>query len=78
MSNQNITREERVKSEVERALEREVLLNEAEVLLRKANNLAPDVQAREYSLSLRQLKWGAIAVVTLTAIAVRQFLAIRQ
>lgn len=77
MSN-NISREERVKSEVERALEREALLNEAEVLLRKANNLAPDVQAREYSLSLRQLKWGAIAVATLTAIAVRQFLAIRQ
>lgn len=78
MSNSNITREERVKGEVERALEREALLNEAEVLLRKANNLAPDIQAREYSLSLRQLKWGAIAVAALTAIAVRQFLAIRQ
>lgn len=76
--NNNISREERIKSEVERALEREALLNEAEALLRKANNLAPDVQAREYFLSLRQLKWGAIAVATLTAIAVRQFLAIRQ
>ena len=78
MSNNNITREERVKNEVERALEREALLNEAEALLRKANNLAPDVQAREYSLSLRQLKWGAIAVAALTTFAVRQFLAIRQ
>mgnify|MGYP000980644319 CR=1 FL=1 len=77
MSN-NISREERVKNDVERALKREALLNETEVLLRKANNLAPDIQAREYSLSLRQLKWGAIAVAALTAIAVRQFLAIRQ
>ena len=78
MSNSNITREERVRNEVERALEREALLNEAEVLRRKANNLTPEIQAREYSLSLRQLKWGAIAVAALTTIAVRQFLAIRQ
>ena len=78
MSEKNITREERVRNEVERTLEREALLNEAEMLRRKANNLTPEIQAREYSLSLKQLKWGAIAVAALTTIAVRQFLAIRQ
>lgn len=73
-----MTREERIQNEVEKALEREELLGEADKLRRKANANANDFQDREYSLTLRQIKWGIVIVAGLVSIATRQFLAIRQ